>query len=135
MVRKTAVHYADPSEQAAFKAALNRAAIPYRLEMRDGHEIVSWEARYDASVEKIKIDLFGPEITSNSNVAFDDPSQQRAFTDWLTKRGVKYEIVRSRGKDYVVWEGPENLRDEYPDRFAKCGEKVARAGIKKGSCG
>jgi hypothetical protein len=131
-----ATFYADPAEQAAFRAALDRAAIPYKLQMRDGKEMIHWEDQYNSDVEKIKTHLFGPTIRSNSNISFSDPEQQKAFTNWLTERSVKYDVVRSRGKDYVVWEGPESLRDEYTSRLArKCDETVARAQTKKGSCG
>jgi hypothetical protein len=131
-----AAYYADPSEQAAFKAALDRAAIPYKLETRDGNEMVRWDGKYVAQVEKIKTELFGPEIRSNSNIRFSDAKHQTEFTDWLRQRGVKYEIVRSRGKDYVVWDGPDNLGREFTERFgSKCGETVARSDSKKAPCG
>jgi|SRR5882672_5680234 len=131
-----AAFYADPAEQAAFKAALDRAAIPYKLEMRDGKEMIRWKDQYNADVEKIRTNLFGPTIRSNSNISFSDPEQQKAFANWLTERRVKYEVVRSRGKEYVVWDGPESLRDEYTAQLArKCDETVARVDAKKGSCG
>ena len=84
VLRTAAAYYADPSEQASFKAALERAAIPYKLEMRDGNEMIRWEGRYDAQVGKIKAELFGPEIASNSNISFGNAKQQKAFTDWLS---------------------------------------------------
>jgi len=110
----SAVHYARPSEQAAFKAALQRAGVPYTLEANHGVEQIRWDARYDAQVEKIQRELFGPEI-NGSNVSFGDATQQRAFAEWLTKRGMKYQVVRSRGEDHVVWEGPQSLLQEYID--------------------
>jgi hypothetical protein len=130
------ISYADASEQAAFKAALDRAAIPYKLEMRGGLEMVSWEGKYDAQVEKVKTELFGADISSKSNIQFGDPKVQQAFAEWLGKRGVKYEIVRSRGKDHVVWEGPRNLGDEFIESLgSKCRQTDTRANTKAKPCG
>jgi hypothetical protein len=65
-----------------------------------------------------------------------DAKRQKAFTDWLGERGIKYEIVRSRGKDYVVWDGPENLAKEYLERLgSECSQAVARADEKTRPCG
>jgi hypothetical protein len=136
VLKTVAIYYADPVEQAAFKAALERAAIPYKVDMRDGNEMIRWDGRFNAQVEKIKSDLFGPEIASNSNISLGDAKQQKAFTDWLSVRGIKYEIVRKRGKDYVVWDGPENLGREFIDKLgSKCGETVARTDEKRRPCG
>jgi hypothetical protein len=54
------------------------------------------------------------DLPKGRNASFADPAYQTKFKDWLTKKGIAYEIVSARGSEYVVWdEGPRDLVQEF----------------------
>jgi len=56
------------------------------------------------------------ELPRGRNVSFADPAYQEKFKDWLTKKGVAYEVVSARGSEYVVW---DDSRGDLVQEFSK----------------
>jgi len=102
--------YSDPARQQRLKDELAKAGIPYALEVSDGKEFIKWSAEHDAAVEDIKRRKVDTLFAGGRNAAFPDPALREEFTDWLTRRGISFEIVNSSGGEFVVWEkGPDDL--------------------------
>lgn len=61
--REYAVSYGDAQKQAIFKAVLDRAAIPYRTEIKaDGSEQIVWKKAHDKAVVKAHVAAFSEPI-------------------------------------------------------------------------
>jgi hypothetical protein len=59
------------------------------------------------------------ELPKGRNASFADPAYQEKFKDWLTKKGVAYELVSVRDSEYVVWdEGRGDLVQEFSKQLA-----------------
>jgi hypothetical protein len=59
------------------------------------------------------VDQGEPLPAGKPNVHFRDARLTDAFRMWLTARGVPHRVVFVRGKEYVVWEGPESLSYDF----------------------
>ena len=59
------------------------------------------------------IDQSEPMPAGKPNVHFRDPRQKDAFRAWLTARGVAHRVYYVRGREYVVWDGPDTLSYEF----------------------
>lgn len=126
--------YSDPATQQRFKDELTKGGIPFVLMVDDGKEFVHWRSEHDAAVEGIKRKRIDRTFSDGRNAAFPDPALQQEFTDWLTQRGVPYEIVGSGGRDYVVWDtGPTDLVRQFMEgRSVDCPGAGPRASAKAG---
>jgi len=65
--------------QQAFKDALDKAGIRYKLETREGKEFVGWSRAQDDAVRKVQRQVEGAELQPGRSVAFDDPELQKEF--------------------------------------------------------
>jgi hypothetical protein len=102
--------YSDTAMQQRLKDELARAGIPYSLEVTDGKEFIKWSVEHNAAVEDIKRRKVDTMFSGGRNAAFPDPALRKEFTDWLTRRGIPFEIVNSSGREFVVWDrGPDDL--------------------------
>ena len=54
-----------------------------------------------------------PLPAGKPNVHFRDARLSDAFRLWLTARGIPHRVYFVRGKEYVVWEGPDSLSYEF----------------------
>jgi hypothetical protein len=109
-VSTRAVSYSDPGMQQRLKDELAKAGIPYALEVTDGQEFIKWSAEHNAAVEDIQRRRVDAMFSGKHNASFPDPALRQEFTDWLTRRGIPFEIVTSSGKEFVVWDrGPDDL--------------------------
>jgi hypothetical protein len=122
-ILSSSVSYADPAEQAAFKRALLEANIPFEITKGDrGEERVSWNGAYDTKVQAIAERLLGPVPPAGRNIAFDTTTQKE-FLDWLKSEGIPFEIVISRGKEYVTWSEADHAKVQQfhalPESFRK----------------
>lgn len=124
-------HYGDASTQQRFKEALAKAGVPFETRTREGKEFVAWSQAHNEAVEAIHKQVLDGPFPDGRNARFDDHALQKEFADWLTARGVKNEIVKRHGEDWVVWEGQENLAHEFmttrPTRPCKDDKKTAQA--------
>jgi hypothetical protein len=124
-----AVSYTDADLQQRVKNALREAGVPFTVETREGSEYVGWAAEHndaaDAAIEKV----VGKPLPSGRNAHFPDPEVQRQFMDWLTKKGIRHEVVKMRGDEYVVWDeaGGNAAHDFMRSRSGDCKGKVAGA--------
>lgn len=135
-VSTRATSYSDPATQKRLKDELDKAGIPYVLEIDDGKEFVKWTAEYSAAVEEIQRRRVDTLFSGGRNASFPDPALRQEFTDWLTQRGIPYEIVHSSGQEFVVWEkGPEDLVRQFMEsRSEDCPQGASpRASAKPGS--
>jgi len=55
----TARHFDDPVRQAAYKAALEKAGIPFTLYLSDGMEYVRVESEHAAALQRVLKELSG----------------------------------------------------------------------------
>lgn len=110
-VSTRATSYSDPAMQQRLKDELAKAGIPYELEVTDGRELIKWTLEHNAAVEDIKRKKVDRTYGDGRNASFPDPALRQEFTDWLTRKGIRYEIVTSSGgQEFVVWEeGPKDL--------------------------
>lgn len=119
------VHYGDPDMNERLKAELAMAGVPFTVETREGKEYVSWSAEHDAAAEAVQLKVSESHLPNGRNVHFPDAALRKEFTDWLTRKGIKYEIVSSYRKPYVVWqEGvPDPTKQFMAERGADCRKK------------
>ena len=102
--------YSDPAMQQRLKDELAKAGIPYALDVTDGKEFIKWPVEHNAAVEDIKRRRVDTLFSGGRNASFPDPALRQEFTDWLTQRGITYEVVNSSGGEFVVWDrGPNDL--------------------------
>ena len=61
-------------------------------------------------------------FSDGRNASFPDPVLRKEFTEWLTQRGIPFEIVNSQDGEFVVWErGADNLVRQFMEgRSEKC---------------
>jgi len=131
----SSVHHGHTATQQVFKDALDEAGIPYELETREGKEFVGWTRAHDAAVRKIQRRLDGADLPSRRSVSFDNPGFQKEFIAWLTGKGVKHETKKSYGREYVVWQGPDDLLRQFMrEKPSDCEKTAAAAGARISKC-
>lgn len=102
--------YSDAAMQQRLKNELDKAGIPYSLDVTDGKEFIKWSAEHNAAVEDIQRRKVDAMFSDGRNASFPDLALRQEFTDWLTRRGITYEIVISSDREFVVWDaGPNDL--------------------------
>jgi hypothetical protein len=106
-VSTRAVSYSDPAMQKRLKDELDKAGIRYALEIEDGKEFIKWSAEHNTAVEDIQRRRVDAMFSGGHNASFPDPALRKEFTDWLTRRGIPYEVVTSSGMEFVVWDKGE----------------------------
>jgi uncharacterized protein (DUF983 family) len=131
------VNYSDAERQQAFKDALGKAGIRYKLETREGKEFVGWTRAQDPAVRKIQEQVQGRELPLGRSASFDDLAIKKEFAAWLTGKGLKHETKKAHGRDYIVWEGPDNLVHQFMRErpFVPCDKKAAADGAGTKKCG
>ena len=136
----SSVHYGDARMQQALKDALEKAGVPYKLENRSGEEYIGWTRAQDVAARKIRdqVDgtvLRGTESQPVGSVAFEDPALQKEFAAWLGRKGIKHEMVKAQGRDFIKWDGPSDLVMQFMrGRPSDC-DKVAAAKMGAKKCG
>ena len=128
------VNYSDPAMQQQLKDELANAGIPYQLETTDGKEHVVWTPEHNAAVDEIQRKIVAGPSAGGRNVHFGDAATQQEFKDWLIKRGIPYEIVITRGDEFVVWkEGSKDLAMQFmKERSVPCPGDAAASAPKTG---
>jgi hypothetical protein len=102
--------YSDPAMQQRLKDELAKAGIPYALDVTDGKEFIKWSVEHNTAVEDIQRRKIDAMFSGGRNASFPDPALRQEFTDWLTRRGITYEVVKSSSGEFVVWDrGPNDL--------------------------
>jgi hypothetical protein len=102
--------YSDPAMQQRLKDELAKAGIPYALDVTDGKEFIKWSVEHNTAVEDIQRRKVDAMFSGGRNASFPDPALRQEFTDWLTRRGITYEVVNSSSGEFVVWDrGPNDL--------------------------
>ena len=128
--RPTLISHSNPDALLRVKDALRDAGIPFSTEMRDGREFVTWPPEHNAKAEAVIGGIGGRSVGGGRNAHFPDPALQKQFTAWLSERGIKHEIVRSYGEDYVVWDpaAGDLVRQFMESRGADCKDRAAGKG-------
>lgn len=98
-----AVHYSDADKLKRLKEALTNAGVPYTVETKDGKEYVGWTSDHAAAADEIERKVREGPFPGGGNAAMPAELQQE-FRDWLAKKGVANEVVKSDGREFVVWE-------------------------------
>jgi hypothetical protein len=96
--------YPDRLMQQRLKEALAKAGVPHVIKVQDGREYVQWSPEHAAQVESIEQQVESASLPKGRNASFADPAYHARFKEWLTKKGVTYQLVSARGNEYVVWE-------------------------------
>jgi hypothetical protein len=103
----TLPRYSHPEDRKLLKEHLTRAGVPYWEEMYMGEERLRIAQKHWDAASKIVLMMDGPDLPRNRHYPFSDPEKHKAFTEWLTRKGVKWEAVERRRQQEVVWEdGP-----------------------------
>ena len=133
-VSTRAFNYSDPAMQQQFKDELAKAGNPFTLDTRDGKEYVVWTPEHNAAVDEIEGKIREGPASGGRNVHFGDPATQQAFKDWLTERGIAYEITTMRGEEFVLWkEGSEDLSKQFLKEYSPpCDRDTAASASKTG---
>lgn len=134
-----AVSHSDPEAQQRLKRALESANIPHRIFERDGQEFVAWARQHNDAVEEIQrtVDK-APPMPAGRNVSFENPEEQRRFTEWLTAQKIGYEEVDFHNRRVVVWgETSGDVMERFmQQRTADCVREEAKPAKKgKKGCG
>ena len=63
-----------------------------------------------------------PALDAKRIAAFETPAHRDPFVAWLGKRGVRPQIAARAGREFVVWESPEDdlLQQYRGDMLARC---------------
>jgi hypothetical protein len=81
---------------------------------------VQWHPEDSPAVEETEGRGKGAALPKGRSASFADPAYQERFKDWLTKKGVAYEVVPARGSEYVVWdEAAGDLVQEFSKQLAE----------------
>jgi len=122
----------NPDAQQRAKDALRDAGIPFSTEIRDGQEFITWPPAHNAAAEAVLGRTGREPFPGKRNAQFPDAALQKQFTQWLLKREIKHQVVRSYGQEWVVWdrEAGDLVRQFMESRGADCKNRVAggRAG-------
>jgi hypothetical protein len=136
-VSTRSVSYSDTDTQQRLKDGLREAGIPFTVKMQDGKEFVGWPAEHNAAAEAINEKVREGPFRAGRNAHIPDPELHKQFVGWLEKKGIKHEVVRSDGKDYIVWDqgGGDAVREFMESRgAAECKGKVAAGKAESGRC-
>jgi hypothetical protein len=106
-------NYSDAATQQAFKDALDKAGIPYKLETREGKEFVGWTRAQDAAAREIRKQIDGSDLPPRRSVSFGNPALEKEFAAWLDGKGLKHETKNAYGGEYIVWDGPDDLVHQF----------------------
>jgi hypothetical protein len=118
------VRYPDPDTQERLKQLLAKAGVPFTVEQRSGEEWIGWPAQYNAAAEAVQ-EKVQNAVPNGRNVFFpNEPQRQKEFTDWLTRKGIKYETVREHGREMIVWE--EGVQDPVKQFMAERGDNCRK---------
>jgi len=131
------VMYTDPELQQKVKDGLQAAGVRYTTTTREGNEYIGWPPEHNETAEAVVEKIVGPSLPNDRNVHFPDAAVQKEFVAWLEKKGIGYEIVKSRGVDHVVWnEGAGNVVREFIGSRSSfdCKGKVAAGKSEPGRC-
>lgn len=130
------VSYSDAARQQALKDALDKAGIPYKLETRKDGEFIGWTRANEAAARAIQRQVDGSELPPRSSVSFDNPALQQEFSAWLTAKGLKNETKSAHGREFVVWDGPDNLSHQFMLQrpSVPCDKTAAADGTGKKKC-
>ena len=102
--------YTDPEKQARFKSALKDAGIKHEIYTGDdGREYIRWKGEDSATVERIKIQLFGEPLPEGRHIHFGEPYQDQ-FKKWLTDNAIPFTTRQSDGREYVVWDAADSAK-------------------------
>ena len=131
-----AVSYTDADLQQRLKDALREARVPFTVETRDGTEYVGWAAEHNDAADAVIEKVVGKSLPSGRNAHFPDPEVQKQFIDWLAKKGIRHEVMKMRGDDYVVWDeaGGNAAHDFMRSRGSDCKGKVASGKLGAARC-
>jgi len=115
------VHHSNPERQQGLKNELQKAGIPYSLETSDGKEFITWAQEHKAAVEEIERKMNEAPTPDSHNTSFEDPATQKEFREWLVKRGIAHEVVTMQGREFVTWQGPDDLPVQFMnERSLRC---------------
>lgn len=129
-VGSRSVHYSDPDMNERLKKELAKAGVPFTTETRDGNEYVGWSADQNVAAEEVQRRLHEGPFPGGRNSHFPDAKLQKEFTDWLTRKGVKHEVVKNRGEDWVYWEATDAdlVREFMTQKGVDCGKRKPGCG-------
>lgn len=96
------VSYSDPDTQQRLKDGLREAGIPFTVRMQDGKEFIGWPAQHNVAAEAINEKVRAGPFRSGSNAHIADAQLHQQFVGWLEKKGIRHEVVKSHGNDYIV---------------------------------
>jgi hypothetical protein len=97
------IYYADKEVVAKFKARLDESNIPFKISRHsDGKDYIYWDKRYNSKVELIKKEIKGVKLPPGRNMS-SGPDTLKYYARVFKENGVKYEMVESYGKIYIVW--------------------------------
>lgn len=133
--RPTLIATSNPDAKQRAKDALRDAGIPFSTEMRDGQEFITWPRERNAAAEAVLGRMGRDPFPGKRNAQFPDPALQKQFTQWLLKKDIKHEVVKSFGQEWVVWdrEAGDLVRQFMESRGADCKNRLA--GVKAGAEG
>lgn len=119
-----AVQYPDAEDRERLKQILDKEGIPHKTEVRDGKEWIGWSAEHNAAAEAAQQKMREGPFPGGGNSHFPDAKLQNEFTAWLKGKGVKHEVAKNRGEDWVYWEGQQDLVREFmTQRGVDCRKK------------
>ena len=133
------VYYSDPDTRQRLKDNLTRAGIPFKVRDEGGKEYVSWSQEHDSAAEKASEEarsggLVNDPSSDSRSVHWGSPAMQKDFIAWLTRRGIKPEIVQREGKDYVNWRESASIQAVMDKFMAERGAANCKDAKKSAKC-
>jgi hypothetical protein len=124
--RLTKTHIADFALREEYKAALEKARIPFSLEMEEGREYVRVRFEHLQAVKRVERELWGEPLPEGGAVHFSNPATAAEFKAWAAARGVQVRSHSYMRKEYLVWSGDNKLIREFRDsRKSDCPKAAA----------
>lgn len=98
------LQYHEPALQDLLKRRLDEAGVPFRVDMYRGREFLRVANEYRERANAVSAQIDGPPLPKSGGMQFSSPGRQAAYSAWLDRKGVKWEVVTKQLKEYFVVE-------------------------------
>jgi hypothetical protein len=122
------LRFPDSALQGELKEALKKAGIPFTLEPLQGDEYIRIPSGHFEAAKKLQRDLWGELPSGKGNIHFSSAASGEQFRKWLAAHGIEHSTVSYQRRDYIVWDGGQELARKFIDEHrGDCPRAASRA--------
>jgi hypothetical protein len=105
------LRYPEADLHSLLKQSLAKEGVPFEVAKIRGNEYLRVAEEHKPAMQRAIAAIEGPALPNGRAMPFEGQPRQREFVEWLTRKSVKWEMVKKRRDTYVVWEpGPRHDR-------------------------